>query len=151
MRIRCCEHCGKAIKGRSHKRFCSDKCRYDSWMSPREDASPCYYCGMPADSIDHVPPITVRPRLLALGLDKRYKFVEVNACKECNSLIGARALWTLSQRKKFIKKALKLKYAKALRTANYTDSELKEFGSMLRDYILTQSLISELIKKRLAW
>jgi len=86
-----------------------------------------------------------------LGLSHRYPEIEVYACRECNSLIGARALWTPTLRKKFIKKALARKYRKALKTKIFTDAELKEFGPTMREYILTQSFIAELTRKRIEW
>ena len=111
----------------------------------------CYYCGVPAESIDHVPPRSARPTIIALNLEKKYPFVEVHACLECNSILGARALWRLKERKDFIKKALKKKYRKHLQTAVFTDAELSEYGYNLKTYLVSGEIMRRIVRQRLAW
>src|SRR3990172_1269779 len=115
MHRRACQNCGNLItKGRKDKKFCSESCRYVHWRDNPGTVPPCYYCGMPGNTIDHVPPTSARYRLVELGLQSRYPNNEVNACSECNGLLGCRPIWTLSERKQFIKKALQRKYKKSL-------------------------------------
>lgn len=70
--------------------------------SSESDVKVCIYCGMSADSIDHVPPRHLRAQLaeielLALGTK------EVDACRECNSALGRRPLLTITERRRYIK------------------------------------------------
>ena len=152
MRRRACRNCGKLItKGRKDKEFCHDACRYTYWRDNPGSLPACYYCGMPADSIDHVPPQSARPRLAELGLAGHYPHAEVDACRECNCLLGARPLWRLYERKLFIKKALRKKYRKVLRMKEFSDSELAQFGYNLKTMIISRSIMAEIVRARIAW
>lgn len=112
---------------------------------------PCEYCGMPADSLDHVPPQAVRPFLAESWLKDRYPFVEVWACRECNCILGSRALFTVSARAAFIKKALAKRYAKFLRTPEWTDAELSKLGYVLQKIVINAIVMKELVKSRIKW
>jgi len=153
MRRRACQNCGKLItKGRKDKKFCSEACRYTYWRDNPGKLPPCYYCGFPADTIDHVPPISARSRLSELGLSPRYPNSEIDACTECNCvLLGSRPIWTLTERKLFIKKALQKKYRKVLKMKQFTDSELSQFGYNLRTSTISKAVLAEIIRSRLAW
>ena len=109
----------------------------------------CYYCGAPGTTIDHVPPKTARDRLIALG--RHFTPVELPACSECNSAIGARALWTASERKAFVKRWLRQRYAKYLRIPPWTESELAPLGDQLRGYILASIERQRQIRARISW
>jgi hypothetical protein len=149
-----CQFCGTRYRARSNKKFCSDICRARSWREPPEvEVPPCCYCGMPSDSIDHIPPRAARPRIIEAGLASRYVFIEVDACRECNSLLGARTLWTLRSRKTFIRKALSRRYAKFLRIPDWDSSELASFSqrSMLRGYIERGLIVRDIVRQRLKW
>ncbi len=88
---------------RTWQRFCSPACRGDNRNTERSAEYTCVYCGLIANTVDHIPPISVRPTLVDLGLAGRYQFLEVRACQQCNSALGARSLWTVKQRKAWIK------------------------------------------------
>lgn len=115
------------------------------------DEFACTYCGMSADTIDHVPPQVARPFLLSQGLHLKYPFVEVRCCRECNSLLGAQAYWTVADRKRYIKKRLRRRYRDYLRMPEWKDSELQELGRGLHDMVLQSQVMQDLIKKRLGW
>jgi hypothetical protein len=108
---------------------------------------------MPAESVDHVPPRAARSRIIEAGLASRYVFLEVDACSECNGLLGSRTLWTLRERKTFIKKALARRYAKFLRIPDWNPSELAMFSerSMLRNYIERGLIVRDIVRQRLKW
>ncbi len=151
-----CRFCGTSINGRSDKIYCSAACRFRDWKDATEGTShptiqPCEYCGMPADSLDHVPPQAVRPFLAESGLTGRYPFVEVWSCRECNCLLGARALFTIRSRADFIKKALAKRYAKFLRTPEWTDAELAKLGYVLQQIVINALVMKELVKSRIRW
>ena len=114
--LRPCKRCGTAMRGRADKVYCSDRCRFADWAEgrgERRDIRPCWYCGVPSDSIDHVPPQRIRDFLVERKITK-YRFAEVWSCRECNSLLGARPIWDVHRRKRFIKQALRKKYRRYL-------------------------------------
>ena len=147
-----CAYCSKSFKYRSNKRYCSDKCRFKAWMEGKTEANipMCHYCGMPADTIDHVPPRSARSTIIDLDVIN-WNFHEVNCCRECNTLAGAEPPWTLSGRKAMIKKKLRNRYKKYLAMPDWEDSELNRTGNTLRSHINEGLILKEAIKKRLRW
>ena len=145
-----CSYCSREFAARSNQRFCSDKCRFLAWARG-EDVQRCYYCGVPADTIDHVPPRSYRQFISCHPiLSAKYKFQEVNACRECNSVLGAKALWTLSERKDYIKRYLKRTYGKD-KFIEWSNEELDELGYSLRTLVEEQMLVLEVNKKRIRY
>lgn len=119
-------------------------------MTEKREPDPCVYCGMPADSIDHIPPRAYREFIAAQGLQKRYPFIEVIACRECNSALGARALWTVAARKKRIAQYLRRKYAKYLAIPDWTPAEAEEMGTgMLGTYIRHGLIVRDVTRERI--
>ena len=147
-----CANCGNEFPYRANKKYCSDRCRFRAWMTGKEDeeVEPCYYCGMPGGTIDHVPPQSIRPGLLKDGIT-RWEFVEVRACHECNSILSSQPPWTLGARKQKIKRKLADKYANYLEMPDWEDSELGRLGDVLGDYVASGVLMKEMLKKRLKW
>lgn len=150
-----CTHCAKAFKYRPGKRYCSDTCRYRAWAASLDDdvvVTPCTYCGSPADTIDHVPPRSVRSFILATpDLATKFPFLEVDVCRECNTAIGARALWTVPERKAFVKEWLHRRYARVLRLPDWTPTEVEELGDRLRGELERDRILCQWIKQRIAW
>jgi len=107
---------------------------------------------MPADTKDHVPPKAVRAIILQEHAT-RWPFVEVPACHECNSALGARPPWTVSERKQTVKQYIRRKYRRYLRIPEWSDAELAEHDarSTLGSYIYEGVIIQRLTKQRLAW
>ena len=147
MKIALCAHCGTKFKPRRGKRYCSDKCRFEAYHIT---VTPCYYCGCPATTIDHIPPQSVRPDLISLGITK-WDFIEVEACHECNCALGARALWTLPKRKEFMKDWIRRRYAKYLAMPEWSENELKELGYNLESSVTSGQIIARLTRQRLKW
>ena len=96
-----------------------------------------------------MPPRSVRQFILDSGLAVRYPFVEVRCCQECNSALGDRPLWTLTQRKEFVRQWLKRRYKKYLNIPEWTDSQLAHVEGDMRDHVLHGLAVQELIRKRL--
>lgn len=156
-----CAYCGKTYTPlRRWQKFCGSQCR--GYAFEDKEASQkvhnlklcekaCYYCGVIADTIDHVPPTSIRPTLVSLGLHLKIPFKEVRACRECNSLLGSRDIWLLTQRKQFIKKALRRRYKKILKCPEWTDSELASLNGSLQSFVIQRQVLKEILFKRLAW
>lgn len=150
-----CIFCQKPFKARRGKKFCSDMCRSLHWQQQlkNSDAVPvaCVYCGAPAQSIDHVPPRDARPFIAEFDLLTKFPYVEVDACGECNSALGNRALWTIKERKTFIKQYLKRKYSRYLKLPEWEDCEISELGYNLKIEVSRAKAIKGWLLKRINW
>lgn len=118
--------------------------------SSESDVKVCIYCGMSADSIDHVPPRHLRAQLaeielLALGTK------EVDACRECNSALGRRPLLTITERRRYIKHYLRRKYRRYLAIPEWNEEKLMTVGSSLRMMIERNMMIRDDVRMRLRW
>lgn len=103
----------------------------------------CYYCGAPADTVDH----TIPRHFLERIDDPRKAFpgirhLEVPACRECNSTLSGQLFHTLSARRECIRKHLRKKYRSYLAIPHWTEEELAEvspeLASMVRAGLETQ-------------
>ena len=112
--------------------------------------TPCIYCGMPANSVDHIPPRKMRHQFSCVGLVAMNE-QEVRSCRECNSALGARPLLTVTERRAYVKEYLRRHYASYLRIPNWTLDELQEFGDDLRRMIQRNMLVRDEIRQRLQW
>lgn len=101
----------------------------------------CFYCGMFADSVDHV-----IPRWL-VGDDT----VMVMACRECNCALGAKMFDDAIAKRQWIKWWLRQRYERLLGMPEWSDRELAALGPALRQYVLANLRNREIIKARLAW
>jgi hypothetical protein len=94
----------------------------------------CFYCGDPANTLDHVPPLHEMPNL---PYEKRKKnrlpASLLSCCAECNSALGSRQLITAEDRLLFLESYYdaKLKKKKAL----WSDDEINELGYSLKEYV----------------
>jgi hypothetical protein len=59
----------------------------------------------------------------------------VDCCRECNSLLGAKALFTIEERAHEIAESLERRYRKELNAPIWTDEELDDLGDTLRKQI----------------
>ena len=141
---------------RPWQRFCCPACRLKALKGEHEPTevteTPCYYCGELATTVDHVPPLSARPNILAFGLAGRYPFTEVPACRDCNCCgLNDRALWTLASRRRFVKQWLRRRYRKYLRIPEWDESEIGRLGPAMQRYVLHGLAMKEQIERRLAW
>ena len=152
MKLLKCLVCSKPFKHRSNKMYCSDKCRYYAWAAAQEgkNVKSCYYCGLPASTIDHVPPRSVRPMLLEQS-HYSWSFTEVDACYECNSWLGTKQPWDVVGRKAAVKEHLRKKYAYYLDIPNWSAQELADLGPSLLAHVTQSIILNKLTKQRLDW
>ena len=105
----------------------------------------CIYCGRPADTVDHL-----LPRGYTGDAARHYTAV-VPACRWCNSTLGARLTWTITERREIIRQKIRRKYANVLRTNDFTRAELSEFGPNLRADIETSMRAKKQVQQMLDW
>jgi hypothetical protein len=115
------------------------------------DPEPCIYCGVVADTIDHVPPQSARPRIIQMGMVSHYHFRTVPACRECNCALGTRSPWSLVDRKAWVKTWIKRRYARYLTIPDWEPEDLARLGPMLRKFTESGLAIRDVTRKRLAW
>jgi len=120
-------------------------------------ASACYYCGLPATTVDHVIPRTLlwrrdffREEGFDFPVDVNVKIVP--SCHNCNSVLGSRVFRTLKDRRAAVKDHLCQKYYHLLfDTPDWTDSELEELGRTLKSAVLARQRLKDIVRRRLAW
>lgn len=117
-----------------------------------ENGDPCYYCGLPASSVDHVVPRAFLSAISGVDLSvNRHRILTVPACRECNSLLGASYQGTLEERKAHLKSILKTRYRKLLSSPPWSEAELEEIGPHLREEIERNMRNRDLIEARIRW
>lgn len=121
-------------------------------------AERCYYCGEPATGVDHTVPQVLLRRLQDLGdeyvnnvLAHWNRRFTVPCCIGCNSLLGAEYHNSLRERKAALKRKPQRRFKKLLAIPSWTDSELGRLDPMLRNYVLSQLVQQEVVRRRLAY
>lgn len=116
----------------------------------------CYYCGQPADTIDHVVPTSLLDAIrnsgdvgLIAAITERRRKMTVQACRECNLLAGAVYDQTLADRKARIAKRFERRHRRALEMPDWADSELMELSPGLRGYVLNALIERDYLRERL--
>lgn len=116
----------------------------------------CFYCGVPADSVDHVIPRSLLrdladdPQALA-SLTASGRVLEVDACRECNSRLGNVYDDTLEDRRARLKKKLRSRYRRLLEMPDWTDSELGRLGPYLQRRVIVKAAERDWIRARIAY
>ena len=107
----------------------------------------CFYCGKPAEEIDHVIP---KKHLKNIKIDKR-RILLIQSCSECNRLLHDSYQNSLEERKQELKNRLKRKYKKFLEMPNWTQEEINELGPVLKQNILIAQEYKKITNERLKW
>lgn len=117
--------------------------------------SVCVYCGVLADSEDHVVPRHLLSRAGELGLDlsrvMRMRTWTHPACRECNSMLSGRLFATIAERRRAAHAGIRRKYASYLRVPDWTDDELDEMGPKAQREIVAAMAIRDWVRQRLRW
>ena len=119
---------------------------------------PCYYCGLPADTIDHVVPQSILKAVHDSGEEALYSAIyergrrlTVPACRECNSLAGAKYHHTLAERLAYVQAGLRRRYQQTLSIPDWSDSELMQLSPMLRNRVISTIMARDLVRRRLGY
>jgi len=106
----------------------------------------CIYCGAPADTKDHIIPLTYlyngRPK------NPKGKGETVDCCRECNTLLGAKALFSVAERAEYLANALERRYRKVLKAPYWSDEEIEELDGELKQTIKAKQFLREEILER---
>lgn len=105
----------------------------------------CIYCGRHAGTKDHLLP---RPWS---GDTARQFVATVPACGTCNSLLGATITVSITERRLIAHRRIRKKFAKVLRTPDYTPEQIDEFEGSLREFVLDAMDKKAEVLRMLAW
>jgi hypothetical protein len=115
----------------------------------------CTYCGILADTEDHVVPRHLLERAGELELDlskvMRIRRWVVPACRECNSSLSGRLFPTLKERRAAAHQCIRRKYAAYLRIPDWEDDEVEEMGPIAQREIVAGIAIRDWVRTRLRW
>lgn len=100
------------------------------------DRGRCFYCGCPANALDHVLPHSY---LHPAGTERTYDTGVLPVCTECNSVLGSNMFDTLEERFEFLEHKMWGRYRKALDSkVRWTDRELLELSASLRGAVINK-------------
>jgi hypothetical protein len=106
------------------------------------------YCGQPADTLDHVPPVSRISDYEALRLDRERYFL-VRSCADCNVVLGNSLQETILQRAEYLKDRLEQKHRNKLKAQEWDEEELQELGPRLRSSVRAQIRTATRIRARI--
>jgi len=112
----------------------------------RHDAL-CTYCGDFAFHRDHVPPKCWRRALIVQRA--RYEFKTVPACADCNQILGGHPLFTVAERRAFIRSYLWGRHKKLIESPTWSEREMAELGWGLRTFVKGKDERKRHVLKRL--
>ena len=110
----------------------------------------CVYCGMPADTRDHAPPLSRVSDYESFNLEQEF-YLLVPCCSSCNSILGDSLQETILQRIEHLKDRLSSRYAKRIKAQEWDDSEVLELGRNLRSWVAVSSAKDLKIKHRVEY
>lgn len=110
----------------------------------------CTYCGDEATDLDHVVPwsfISAQDR--RKGGDS--PGVRTHACRECNSILGAKFFPTFLERAQYVREKLARRNARWLGMPKWDEEELDELRPTFRRVIGAAEEMSRAAKRRVSW
>lgn len=115
----------------------------------------CVYCGILADTVDHVVPRHLLSRAGELELDlskvMRMRVWTRPACHECNSMLSGRLFPTLAERRRAAHAGIRRKYRAYLRVPDWSEKELDEMGPKAQAEIVAAMAVRDWVRARLRW
>lgn len=109
----------------------------------------CHYCGAPADTKDHIIPVSYLTNSKPSQRQRHSIGETVDCCRECNSLLGAKAVFTVEERAHEIAERLTRRYSKELKAPYWSEEELAELGPTLRDSIVAKQSVRKEVLERI--
>ncbi len=120
--------------------------------------TPCYYCGLPADAIDHTIPQGLLKIMELLDDDVSEALLkelpwltQVPSCGQCNSVLGSRIFPTMRERKEAVKSYLRKRYARILKTPLWTEEEIDDLGYNLKRMVQNRQNLKQVVAQRIRW
>jgi len=128
------------------------KARYKLCPAERSDKGYklCIYCGQPADTLDHVPPLNRIDDYESLGLAQE-QYVLAPACRSCNSTAKDNLEDGILQRIEAVKDRIAKNLRKYLQRVEWDEEELAELGPNILSAVKANNIKTELAISRLEY
>ena len=108
----------------------------------------CVYCGMPADTKEHYPPISRVSDYESLG---GVIFIKFPCCSHCNSIAGSYLDDTILARIERVKDRMQQKWNKRFKAEEWDDEEFEELGRNLQSYVSTETAKDLKLKNKIEY
>lgn len=115
------------------------------------EAVPCAYCGLPADTEDHVTPLAFYHAGLEVVDMSEMRLALVPACRECNLIAGSHVFPTVLQKRRYIQERLRCRYKKLLEIPEWSEDDLDELSLSLARYVRRSLRLREIIWRRITY
>lgn len=106
----------------------------------------CHYCGALATTKDHIIPVSYMRN--GQPKNRRSMGETVECCSECNSLLGAKALFTVEERAEEIARMLSRRYKKELNAPVWSKEEIDELGPSLQNSVKAKQFLRYEVMER---
>lgn len=123
--------------------------RYKLFCPDKRSRYICFYCGLPAPTVDHVPPLNKVADLLMEY--ESLKYIKVPACQECNGIASDFPHIDIYERQEYIKKKLKKKYQKYIKSMDWEEDEIEQLGYRMKQQVIASMSIKYLVAYRLTY
>ena len=108
----------------------------------------CIYCGVPANALDHIIPVSYTD--VSRRAAKYNRENTVPSCNECNSTLSNKWLPTISERAAFLIEHYNIKYKKFLNPLKiWEDWEIEELSGNMKKLVISNKNKTILIQERL--
>lgn len=125
--------------------------RFDHRYQPYGQlGDPCVYCGIRADTMDHVPPLRTVEMMADADID-RANLRKYPACRECNSWLADCRLTGLTNRRAIVREKIRKKYKRLLRMPRWDEDELAELSEQFAEFMRKSSDAADIAKRRIGW
>jgi hypothetical protein len=119
-------------------------------LADNYDRHYCFYCGEPASTVDHQPPLSLIEEFLDSNLG--FECCTVPCCFECNDILSNYPSETLAERFQEHTERFRRRYRKRLRqSGQWDESELAELGFALAQMITAGQSASAITEQRLIY
>jgi len=109
----------------------------------------CIYCGMPANTKDHVIPYSYLRNSKRRNNCAPSVGQVVDCCAECNNLLGSKALFSVPERANEIAVCLERRYRKELNAPYWSEEEINELGPSLKKQVKAKQFLREEVLERI--
>lgn len=130
----------------------NNKANYVTIDTPDGLLFTCFYCGEPASTKDHMPPLSRFHDYYAIY--DQHRPLQVPCCNECNILLGATLQPNIYKRVEELKIKLTTRYKKIIRYMDIWDEdslEFSEFTGNFLSFVEGLKLSCDVVERRLNW
>lgn len=107
----------------------------------------CTYCGSPANSLDHIIPVSYE--FVSRKAANYSRKITVPCCEECNNKLSNNWLPTIAERAEHLSEAYRKKYKKILKSPHWEQWEIENLSGFLRKNVESNMILKENIKNRI--